>query len=76
MNADMWIKKINEAQTDEEIMNLWAELTNETPRTLSGAWDHAADDVTRDVHRAVGMKVALAVSRTYREENTPNTPEA
>jgi len=76
MNADMWIKKINEAQTDEEIMNLWAELTNDTPRTSSGAWDHAADDVTRDVHRAVGMKVALAVSRTYREENTPNTPEA
>ena len=75
MNASEWIKKINEAQTDEEIMNLWAELTNETPRTLSGAWDHARDNVTRDVHRAVGMKVALAVSRTCREENTPNTPE-
>ena len=63
MNADMWIKKINEAQTDEEIMNLWAQLTNETPRTLSGAWDHAADDVTRDVHRAVGMKVTDAINR-------------
>ena len=76
MNASEWIKKINEAQTDEEIMNLWAELTNETPRTLSGAWDPENDNVTREVHKAVGMKVALAVSRTYREENTPNTPEA
>ena len=75
MNASEWIKKINEAQTDEEIMNLWAELTNDTPRTSSGAWDHENDNVTREVHRAVGMKVALAVSRTYREENTPNTPE-
>tara|TARA_R110002020_G_scaffold120101_1_gene273603 strand:- start:536 stop:766 length:231 start_codon:yes stop_codon:yes gene_type:complete len=75
MNASEWIKKINEAQTDEEIMNLWTELTNQSPRTSSGGWDHAADDVTRDVHRAVGMKVALAVSRTCREENTPNTPE-
>ena len=63
MNASEWIKKINEAQTDEEIMNLWAELTNETPRTLSGAWDHARDNVTREVHKAVGMKVTDAINR-------------
>ena len=69
MNASEWIKKINEAQTDEEIMNLW------TPRTLSGAWDHARDNVTREVHKAVGMKIALAAGRAHREENTPNTPE-
>ena len=75
MNASEWIKKINEAQTDEEIMNLWAQLTNETPRTLSGAWDHARDNVTREVHKAVGMKIALAAGRALREENTPNTPE-
>ena len=63
MNADMWIKKINEAQTDEEIMNLWAQLTNETPRTLSGAWDHARDDVTCEVHKAVSVKVTDAINR-------------
>lgn len=75
MNADMWIKKFNEAQTDEEIMNLWVELTNQTPRTSSGAWDHARDCMTCEVHKAVGMKIALAAGRAHREENTPNTPE-
>jgi hypothetical protein len=33
MNASEWIKKINEAQTDEEIIKLWAKLSNQTPRT-------------------------------------------
>ena len=71
MNASEWIKKFNEAQTDEEIMNLWAQLTNETPRTLSGAWDHARDNVTREVHKAVGMKVARASDRFFRIRPSP-----
>jgi len=66
VNASEWIKKFNEAQTDEEILRLWAELSNQSPRTSSGGWDHENDEVTREVHKAVGMKVTRAHNRFFR----------
>tara|TARA_R110000824_G_scaffold92217_9_gene223912 strand:+ start:113 stop:352 length:240 start_codon:yes stop_codon:yes gene_type:complete len=62
-NVKDWIKAINEAPTDEEMVRLYTEMTGQCPRTPTGAWDRARDKVTMEVHQAVGLKVATAFQR-------------
>ncbi len=44
MTANEWIKAINEAETNEEVVKLWQKMWNRIP--------NGADEVTLEVHKA------------------------
>jgi hypothetical protein len=52
---------INEAASDEEVIELWNKMLNRLP-------PNTADNVTIEVHRAVGMRVVLAAQNTHGDE--------
>jgi hypothetical protein len=52
---------INEATSDEEVIELWNKMLNRLPPST-------ADNVTIEVHRAVGMRVVTAAQNTHGDE--------